>query len=139
MDHGAWPGVNAALNACSAVLLAAGWACIRARRKRAHIACMIGACAVSAAFLISYLCYHARVGSVRFTGAGWTRPVYFSILVSHTVLAVLIVPMAARTVWLEARQRFAGHVAAGRWTLPLWLYVSVTGVVVYLMLYRTPK
>lgn len=136
MTHGAWPAVNAGLNACSAVLLAAGWGFIRGRRQRPHIACMVAACAVSAAFLVSYLLYHAQVGSVKFTGTGWSRPVYFAILISHTVLAMVIAPMAVRTVWLGARRRYAGHTALGRWTLPLWLYVSVTGVIVYVMLYQ---
>jgi uncharacterized membrane protein YozB (DUF420 family) len=131
-----WPAVNAALNACSALLLLGGWACIRARRTAAHIAFMAGACAVSSVFLASYLLYHAQAGSVRFGGQGWIRPVYFAILISHTVLAVVIVPLVARTLWLAGRRRYPGHVAIARWTLPLWLYVSVTGVLVYLMLYH---
>ena len=97
---------------------------------------MAAACAVSLVFLVSYLLYHARVGSVRFTGTGWTRPVYFTILISHTVLAVVIVPLVLRTVLLAWRERFAAHRGLARWTLPLWLYVSVTGVAVYGMLYH---
>lgn len=139
MTHAAWPALNASLNACSAALLLAGWATIRAKRTGAHIACMAGACAVSSAFLVSYLLYHAQAGSVRFTGIGWTRPVYFAILISHTVLAVVIAPLAVRTVYLAARRNYPGHVRLARWTLPIWLYVSVTGVIVYLMLYRMPR
>ena len=131
--------MNAALNGSSAVLLLTGWAFIRAKRIGAHMACMLGACAVSSAFLVSYVLYHARVGSVRFAGAGWVRPLYFAILISHTVLAVAIAPMVVRTVWLAGQRRFPGHVAAARRTLPLWLYVSITGVIVYLMLYCLPQ
>ena len=127
--------MNAALNGSSAVLLLTGWAFIRAKRIGAHMACMLGACAVSSAFLVSYVLYHARVGSVRFAGAGWVRPLYFAIMIRHTVLAVVIAPMVVRTVWLAGQRRFPGHVAAARRTLPLWLYVSITGVIVYLMLY----
>ena len=133
----AWlPALNAALNATSAVLLVAGYRCIRSGRIRAHTACMLGACLVSTLFLASYLVYHARVGSVRFLGVGWVRPVYFAVLLSHTVLAVVIVPLILRTLLLAARRRFAEHTALARWTLPLWLYVSVTGVLVYWMLYH---
>ncbi len=139
MDVSALPALNAALNASSAALLLAGWCCIRARRITAHAACMVSACAVSAAFLVSYLTYHAAVGSVRFLGTGWVRPVYFTVLGSHTVLAVIVVPLVARTLRVAARRRFAQHRAIARWTLPLWLYVSVTGVVVYWMLYHMPK
>lgn len=136
MTLGALPTVNAVLNATSAVLLLAGFIAIRAKRIGLHTACMGGALVVSAVFLASYLTYHLQVGSVRFTGAGWIRPVYFGILISHSVLAVLIVPLALRTVWLAMRRRFEAHTAIARWTLPAWLYVSVTGVVVYLMLYH---
>lgn len=137
MNLNEWPALNAILNATSAVLLVTGFACIRAGKTAAHACCMIGACAVSVGFLASYLIYHAQVGSVKFTGVGWTRPAYFAILISHTVLAVAIVPLAARTVFLASRRRFAAHKRIARWTLPLWLYVSVTGVIVYWMLYRT--
>ena len=130
------PALNASLNAATALLLVAGFWCIRARRRTAHVWLMAAACAASLAFLVSYLLYHARVGSVRFTGTGWTRPVYFAILLSHTALAIVIVPMVLRTVRLAWRERFAAHRGLARWTLPLWLYVSVTGVVVYGMLYR---
>jgi putative membrane protein len=138
MDVAWLPAINAALNATSAVLLAAGFLFIRGKRVPLHAGCMVAALAVSALFLASYLVYHARVGSVRFTGAGWIRPVYFAILVSHSILAVAVVPMALRTLWLASRNRMADHVALARRTLPIWLYVSVTGVVVYWMLYRSP-
>jgi len=130
------PSINAALNATSAVLLILGFLCIRAKRINAHALFMLGALGVSAAFLVSYLTYHAQVGSVRYLGTGWRRPVYFTILITHTILAVLIVPLALRTLFLALRKRFPAHVAIARWTLPLWLYVSVSGVVVYWMLYH---
>lgn len=137
MTHTAvWPSINAMLNATSACLLIAGMAMIRSKRKALHAVAMMAAMAVSAMFFLSYLAYHAHVGSVRFQGDGWARPVYFSILVSHTVLAVVIVPMAIRTAWLAARQRWTAHVGLARWTFPLWLYVAISGVVVYWMLYH---
>lgn len=138
MDVAALPTLNAALNASSAVLLVAGFWCIRARKVIAHTVLMLAAFGVSTLFLVSYLLYHAQVGSVRFQGSGWIRPVYFTVLVSHTILAIVIVPLALRTLLLATRKQFARHVAIARWTLPLWLYVSVTGVVVYLMLYHLP-
>ena len=134
-----WPAVNAALNATSALCLLAGWGCIRTGRPTGHAACMIAAGLVSCVFLASYVWYHAQVGSVRFPGTGWTRPVYLAVLLSHTVLAIAIVPLAGRTFWLAAHRRFDAHRAIARWTLPLWLYVSVTGVVVYWMLYHGTK
>ena len=130
------PHLNAALNASSAVLLISGWRCILHRRIAAHRACMVAACVVSLAFFISYLIYHAHVGSVRFQGQGWSRPVYFAILLSHTVLAVAIVPLVIRTLWLAVGNRLEQHRAFARRTFPLWLYVSVTGVIVYGMLYH---
>ena len=139
MDVTALPALNAALNASSAILLVAGFLCIRARKVAAHTVLMLAAFVVSTLFLVSYLFYHAHVGSVRFQGSGWIRPVYFTVLVSHTILAIVIVPLVLRTLLLAARKRFAHHVAIARWTLPLWLYVSVTGVVVYWMLYRMPR
>ena len=135
----ALPTLNAVLNATSAVLLVAGFLLIRAKRIAAHMVFMLAAFGVSVLFLASYLTYHAQVGTVRFAGTGWIRPVYFSILISHTILAVVIVPLVLRTLFLAGRRRFAEHVAMARWTLPLWLYVSVTGVVVYWMLYRLPQ
>ncbi len=133
----AWmPSLNAGLNATSAVLLMAGFCCIRAKKIAAHKRLMVSALVVSATFLVSYLFYHAHVGSVHFAGSGWVRPVYFTILISHTVLAIVIVPLALRTVFLAGRSRFGEHMAIARWTLPVWLYVSVTGVIVYWMLYQ---
>ncbi len=130
------PTVNAVLNATSALLLVTGYLCIRRRNVVAHKACMVSALLVSTAFLVSYLTYHYQVGSVRFGGRGWVRAVYFSILVSHTILAVLILPLALVTLSRALAARFDKHVRIARWTLPLWLYVSVTGVVVYWMLYH---
>ena len=139
MDVAGLPGLNAALNATSAVLVLLGFLAIRAKQVVVHRLLMLGALGVSAGFLTSYLIYHAQVGSVRFTGRGWIRPAYFAILISHTVLAVAIVPLVARTVFLAARQRIDAHRAIARWTLPLWLYVSITGVIVYWMLYHLPR
>jgi uncharacterized membrane protein YozB (DUF420 family) len=130
------PALNAGLNTTSAVLLATGYACIRAGRVRAHRACMVAALASSALFLTSYLVYHFQVGSVRFTGQGLVRTLYFTILVSHTILAIAIVPLVATTVVRALRERFDAHRRIARITLPLWAYVSVTGVVIYWMLYR---
>jgi uncharacterized membrane protein YozB (DUF420 family) len=127
---------NAILNGTSAVLLVSGYAAIRAGKMTIHKLLMISAFSVSTAFLTSYLIYHYRVGHVPFQGNGWIRPVYFTILISHTILAIVIVPMilvTLRRAWLE---RFDKHKLIARWTLPLWLYVSVTGVVVYVMLYQ---
>ena len=98
---------------------------------------MVGALIVSGLFLVSYLIYHAQVGSVHFLGTGWIRPIYFIILISHTILAVVIVPLALRTVFLAARKRFTEHRAIARWTFPVWLYVSVSGIVVYYLLYQS--
>lgn len=131
------PAVNATLNATSAVLLVAGYGFIRRRRQRAHAACMIAAVAVSALFLVSYLTYHAHAGSRHFEGQGWVRPVYFSILISHTVLAAAVALwLAPVTLVRAARRRLDRHKAIARWTLPVWLYVSVTGVIIYFMLYH---
>ena len=130
------PGINATLNAVSAVLLSAGYALIRTGRVRQHRACMLAACATSTLFLTSYVVYHLNVGSVAFTGQGPIRVVYFSVLISHIVLAALILPLALVTLIRALRERFAAHAAIARWTLPVWLYVSVTGVMVYWMLYR---
>jgi uncharacterized membrane protein YozB (DUF420 family) len=128
--------LNATLNGTSAVLLSCGYAAIRARKIAVHKAFMIAAFLTSTAFLISYLAYHYRVGHVPFQGQGWIRPVYFTLLLTHTVLAAVIVPMiiiTLRRAWLE---RFDKHRIIARWTLPLWFYVSVTGVIVYLMVYQ---
>lgn len=128
--------LNASLNGASAIFLAAGYGFIRKRRIPQHKACMISAFSVSTVFLISYLLYHFRVGVVHFTGQGWIRPVYFTLLVTHTILAVAIVPLAIVTLRRAWKGQFDRHRAIARWTLPLWLYVSVTGVVVYILLYH---
>ena len=130
------PALNATLNATSAVLLLTGWILIKRGRIQAHRNVLLAACATSVLFLISYLTYHAQVGSVKFTGQGPTRAVYFTILLTHTVLAVAIVPMVLITVSRGLRARYDTHRRIARWTMPLWLYVSVTGVIVYVMLYR---
>jgi uncharacterized membrane protein YozB (DUF420 family) len=113
-----------------------GWLFIRRRRTIAHRNTMIAALACSTLFLTSYLVYHAQVGSVRFPGTGLPRTLYLSILATHTVLAAAVPVLAAMTVWRAYKKRWAAHVRLARWTLPIWLYVSVTGVVVYWMLYR---
>ncbi len=128
--------LDAILNATAAILLAAGFIAIRRRRVHAHRAFMLSAFAVSIAFLISYCVYHYHVGDVRFGGRGWIRPAYFTILISHISLAAVIVPLVLITLWRALRGRFVRHRAIARWTLPLWIYVSVTGVIVYLMLFQ---
>src|SRR5215813_6403593 len=128
--------VNALLNGTSAVLLACGYAAIRRGKVAAHKSLMIAAFVVSSAFLISYLAYHYRVGHVAFQGQGWIRPVYFVLLTSHTILAIVIVPMVLITLRRALLQRFDKHRIIARWTLPLWFYVCVTGVIVYLMVYQ---
>jgi uncharacterized membrane protein YozB (DUF420 family) len=130
------PAVNAALNSLSAVFLFAGFLFIKSRNRSAHRLCMLAACASSTLFLISYLFYHYQVGSVPFKGVGAIRVVYFAILISHTILAVTVVPLALVTLSRALRERFDAHRRIARWTLPIWLYVSVTGVIVYAMLYR---
>jgi uncharacterized membrane protein YozB (DUF420 family) len=130
------PLLNASLNATSAVFLVLGHTFIRQRRIRLHRACMISACVVSALFLTSYVVYHANVGSKHFPGTGPIRTVYFAILITHVILAAAVPPLALITLIRGLRGRFDRHVAIARWTLPIWLYVSVTGVVVYVMLYR---
>ena len=130
------PHLNALLNAVSAVLLLTGYGFIRRGNVAAHRRCMLAALGSSGLFLISYLVYHFSVGSVRFLGQGWIRTVYFAVLVSHTVLATAIVPLVVITVVRALRERFDKHRAIARWTLPLWIYVSATGVAVYWMLYQ---
>ena len=130
------PTLNAALNAASACLLLLGYWLIRHGRREAHRRTMLAALATSALFLVSYLTYHFEVGSVRFTGQGLVRSVYFAVLISHTILAAAIVPLVLVAVARAREGRFEAHKGIARWTLPLWLYVSVTGVVVYWMLYR---
>ena len=129
------PTVNAALNAISAVFLVAGYCFIKAKNREAHRACMLGAFTSSTLFLLSYLVYHFQVGSVPFRGQGPIRIMYFSILVTHTILATIIVPLSLITLSRAIRGKFAAHRRIARWTLPVWLYVSLTGVVVYWMLY----
>ncbi len=131
----ALPSLNAALNGTSAVLLSTGYLLIRRGARAAHAACMFAAFVTSIAFLTSYLIYHYQVGSVHFAGQGWLRPVYFAILTTHTALAAAVPPLAIVTISRAARQRFDRHRRIARLTLPVWLYVSVTGVVIYLMLY----
>jgi len=130
------PTVNAMLNAASGVLLVTGYVLIRRRRIAAHRAVMIAAFSCSVLFLITYLTYHYQAGSVRFQGTGGVRTLYFSILLSHTVLAAAVPFLAVITLVRALRERFDRHRAIARWTLPIWLYVSVTGVTVYWMLYR---
>ena len=130
------PALNATLNATSAILLTAGWLLIRRGRWRQHRAVMIAAFSTSVLFLISYLTYHARIGSKHFPGVGAIRTVYFTILATHTVLAAAIVPLVLVTLSRGLSARYDRHRAIARWTLPLWMYVSVTGVIVYLMLYQ---
>jgi uncharacterized membrane protein YozB (DUF420 family) len=130
------PALNATLNATSAVLISIGWILIKRGRRVAHKNVMIAACITSTLFLTSYLIYHAQVGSVRFTKTGAIRTVYLSILLTHTVLAAVIVPLVLVTLSRGLRGNFDRHRRIARWTMPIWLYVSVTGVVVYVMLYR---
>jgi protein SCO1/2/putative membrane protein len=130
------PAVNATLNGTCALLLAAGWVLIRRGRMRGHVACMTSGVAVSAVFLACYLVYHAQVGSVPFRGTGPIRLAYFTVLISHTLLAAAVVPLVVLTLVRAIRGRFAEHARIARVTFPIWLYVSITGVVVYLMLYQ---
>jgi putative membrane protein len=130
------PPLNAALNATAAALLVLGWRAIRGGDRARHRRLMLGACAVSAVFLASYLTRVALTGTHRFPGGGALRAAYLAVLATHTVLAALCAPLVLRTVWLALRERFAGHRRIARVTLPVWLYVSVTGVVVYVMLYH---
>lgn len=130
------PTLNAALNATSAVLLSTGYLMIRRGRVLAHKSCMALAFLSSTTFLVSYVVYHLKVGSVAFQGHGWIRPVYFALLGTHTVLAAAIVPLALVTLARALREQFDRHKRIARWTLPLWLYVSVTGVVIYFLLYH---
>src|SRR5208283_842475 len=129
--------LNATLNGTSAILLAAGYAAIRSGKRALHKKLMLSAFAVSCAFLVSYVIYHIRIHQViHFQGQGWVRPVYFALLLSHTILAIVIVPLiliTLRRAWLE---RFDKHRQIARWALPLWFYVSVTGVIVYVMVYQ---
>jgi len=128
--------VNAALNATAAVLIGTGFYFVKQKNIRAHKVCMVSAMVVSGVFLTSYLIYHYNVGSVRFTKQGWIRDVYFPLLLTHTALAAIVLPMILRTLFLAVKGRFANHARSAKWTFPVWMYVSVTGVIVYLMLYH---
>jgi putative membrane protein len=130
------PALNAALNGASAVLLVWGYRCIRRRQITAHKRCMLAALGTSTLFLLSYLIYHYHVGSMPFRGQGWVRPLYFTVLTSHTILAALIVPLAVVTLFRAWKADFTKHARIARWTLPIWLYVSLTGVIIYCMLYQ---
>ena len=130
------PAVNATLNALSGILLLAGYALIRLRRIEQHRRCMIAAFATSSAFLVCYIVYHLQVGSVPFTRQGFVRPLYFTILVTHVTLAAAVPPLAFVTLSRGLKGRYPQHVRIARWTLPIWLYVSVTGVLVYVLLYQ---
>ena len=136
IDLSIFPAINATLNGASAVLITTGRAMIRQKKVNQHRACMIGAVITSSLFLASYLYYHAHVGSVRFPGQGWVRPVYFALLISHTVLAATVVPLVLLTLAAALRGHFDRHRRLARWTYPIWLYVSVTGVLVYVVLYQ---
>ena len=135
-DYSIFPALNATLNGASAILLTTGRVLIARKQVHLHRMCMLSAFATSSVFLVSYLYYHAHVGSVHFPGQGWVRPVYFTILISHAILAVAVVPLVLFSLTYGLKSRFDRHRRVARWTFPLWLYVSVTGVVVYLMLYQ---
>jgi uncharacterized membrane protein YozB (DUF420 family) len=130
------PAVNATLNGVAAVLLIAGYLLIRAKRIQLHRRVMLAAFVTSSLFLVSYLTYHAQVGSVRFTRQGLVRPLYFTILITHVTLAAATLPLAILTLTRGLKGRYPKHRAIARWTLPIWLYVSVTGVLVYVLLYQ---
>jgi uncharacterized membrane protein YozB (DUF420 family) len=132
----ALPTVNAVLNGTSAVFLFAGFVAIRRGSVTVHKACMLSAFGASTLFLVSYVMYHYHVGSTPFTGQGWIRPTYFAILITHVVLAALILPLALVTLYRALRGQFGRHRRIARWTLPIWLYVSVTGIIVYAILYH---
>ena len=136
IDYALLPAVNASLNALSTGFLTTGWILIRRRQIERHRLCMLSALATSVLFLTSYVVYHAKVGSVPFPGPGPVRIVYFAILIPHVILAATIVPLALITLSRALARRFDRHRRIARWTLPIWLYVSVTGVVIYLMLYQ---
>jgi uncharacterized membrane protein YozB (DUF420 family) len=136
MDISYLPHINACLNGTSAVLLFSGYLFIRSGNVAAHRTCQVSALAVSILFLASYLTYHFNHGTTRFQGTGVARPIYFTVLTSHTILATVIVPLVALTFYRALRRDFTRHRRIARITLPLWLYVSITGVIVYLMLYQ---
>ena len=136
MTVGDLPAVNASLNALSGVLLVIGYGLIRARKIHLHRRFMIAAFVASSLFLICYVIYHAQVGSVRFTRQGFVRPLYFTILITHVVLAAVVLPLAIVTLSRGLKGKYPQHRKIARWTLPIWLYVSVTGVLVYVLLYQ---
>ncbi len=130
------PALNATLNSISTLLLLFGFYFIKQRDIARHKLCMVMAFVTSCLFLASYLIYHLQVGSVSFTGQGWIRPVYFAILISHIILAATIAPLALITLYRAGKGQYEKHRRIARWTWPIWMYVSVTGVVIYIMLYQ---
>lgn len=130
------PTLNAILNATSGILIIIGYVMIRRGKVNAHRACMIGAVTASIIFLISYLIYHFNVGATKFAGTGWSRPFYFTVLISHTILAVVLAPVVVVTLRRALKGDFKRHLKIARWTFPMWVYVSITGVIVYFMLYH---
>jgi putative membrane protein len=136
MDVSFLPSLNAGLNATSAVFILAGYVFIRTGRREAHKRCMLVAVTTSTLFLISYVTYHYSAGATPFLGQGWIRPVYFSILGTHTLLAIAVLPLVIITLVRALRERYTLHKQIARWTFPVWLYVSVTGVVIYWLLYH---
>lgn len=135
-DYSIFPALNAILNGASAVLITTGRVLIGRKQIRLHRACMIAAVVTSSVFLVCYLYYHAHVGSVHFPGQGWARRLYFTILISHTILAAAVVPLVLLSLNYGLRARFDKHRRIARWAFPVWLYVSITGVIVYIMLYQ---
>lgn len=131
-----FPALNASLNGLTAVLLTAGFIAIKRGNKNVHRTFMVSAFATSTVFLACYLTYHYYIGVTKFTTPGWPRYIYLSILLTHTVLAVVVLPLILRTIYLAAKERFDAHKRIARWTWPIWMYVSVTGVIVYVMLYH---
>jgi len=137
LDVSFLPLLNAILNGASGIFLAVGYVFIRRRQIRLHRLCMLSAFGLSSLFLVSYVIYHALAGSTRFTGEGLIRPIYFTILISHIILAAVVLPLALTTLFRAWQRTFRQHRRIARWTLPLWLYVSASGVLVYVMLYHT--
>ena len=135
-DLSIFPALNASLNGLSGVLLVIGHGFIHRKRVSAHRACMLAAFTSSTVFLACYVYYHSHVGVIRFQGHGWIRPIYFTLLLSHTILAIVVVPMVLVTLARALRSDFERHRAIARWTYPIWLYVSVTGVLVYFFVYQ---
>ena len=130
------PAINASLNALSAIFLTSGFIFIKQKKQAAHHNCMITACCTSALFLTCYIIYHAQAGRTVFRDPDWFRPIYLTLLLTHTVLAVIIVPLAIVTLSRALRQRFDLHKKIARWTWPIWMYVSITGVIIYFLLYH---